>query len=94
MRIDDFVWLTEIATKVAAKHRVTLDEAEEVFFNNPRYRFVESGHRIGENVYSAGGQTDAGRYLIVFFVYKGDNTALILSARDMDTAERRRYERK
>ena len=47
-KIDDFVWLTEIATKVAAKHRVTLDEAEEVFFNNPRYRFVESGHRIGE----------------------------------------------
>jgi uncharacterized DUF497 family protein len=94
MYIDDFVWLTEIANKVAAKHRVTLDEAEEVFFNNPRYRFVESGHRIGEDVYSAGGQTDAGRYLIVFFIYKGDNTALILSARDMDTAERRRYERK
>jgi uncharacterized DUF497 family protein len=94
MHIDDFVWLTEIANKVAAKHRVTLDEAEEVFFNNPRYRFVESGHRIGEDVYSAGGQTDAGRYLIVFFIYKGDNTALILSAREMDTAERRRYERK
>ena len=94
MYIDDFVWLTEIANKVAAKHRVTLDEAEEVFFNNPRYRFVESEHRIGEDVYSAGGQTDAGRYLIVFFIYKGDNTALILSARDMDTAERRRYERK
>jgi uncharacterized DUF497 family protein len=94
MYIDDFVWLTEIANKVAAKHRVTLDEAEEVFFNNPRYRFVESGHRMGEDVYSAGGQTDAGRYLIVFFIYKGDNTALMLSARDMDTAERRRYERK
>lgn len=94
MYIDDFVWLAEIANKVATRHRVTLDEAEEVFFNNPRYRFVESGHRIGEDVYSAGGQTDAGRYLIVFFIYKGDNTALILSARDMDTAERRRYERK
>jgi len=94
MFIDDFVWLTEIANKVATKHRVTPDETEEVFFNNPRYRFVESGHRIGEDVYSAGGQTDAGRYLIVFFIYKGDNTALILSARDMDAAERRRHERR
>ena len=94
MYIDDFVWLTEIANKVATKHRVTPDEAEEVFFNNPRYRFVESGHRAGEDVYSAGGQTDAGRYLIVFFIYKGDNTALILSARDMDAAERKRHERK
>ena len=94
MYIDDFVWLTEIASKVATKHRVTPDEAEEVFFNNPRYRFVESGHRAGEDVYSAGGQTDAGRYLIVFFIYKGDNTALILSARDMDAAERKRHDRK
>lgn len=94
MHIDDFVWLTEIANKVATKHRVTPDEAEEIFFNSPRYRFVESGHRAGEDVYSAGGQTDAGRYLIVFFIYKGDNTALILSARDMDTAERKRHERK
>ena len=94
MYIDDFVWLTEIADKVATKHRVTPDEVEEVFFNDPRFRFVESGYRSGEDVYSAGGQTDAGRYLIVFFIYKGDNTALILSARDMDAAERRRYERK
>ena len=67
MYIDDFVWLTEIASKVATKHRVTPDEAEEVFFNNPRYRFVESGHRAGEDVYSAGGQTDAGRYLQVVY---------------------------
>jgi uncharacterized DUF497 family protein len=94
MYIDDFIWLTEIATKVATKHRVTPDEAEEVFFNAPRFRFVESGHRSGEDVYSAGGQTDAGRYLIVFFIYKSDHTALILSARDMDAAERRRHERK
>jgi len=94
MYIDDFVWLTEIANKVARKHRVHPDEVEEVFFNDPRFRFVESGYRSGEDVYSAGGQTDAGRYLIVFFIYKGDNTALILSARDMDAAERRRYERK
>ncbi len=92
MFIDDFVWLTEIANKVATKHPQT--KPKKVFFNNPRYRFVESGHRVGEDVYSAGGQTDAGRYLTVFFIYKGDNTALILSARDMDTSERRRYERK
>ena len=94
MFIDDFVWLTEIANKIAIKHRVTLDEVEEVFFNKPRYRFVESGFRPSEDVYAAGGQTDSGRYLIVFFIHKGDNTALILSARDMDRGERKQYERK
>ncbi len=91
MRIDDFIWLPDIIEKLAVKHHVTQDEAEEVFFNKPRYRFVESGHRSGEDVYSASGQTDAGRYLIVFFIYKADKAALILSARDMDEKERRRY---
>lgn len=94
MYIDDFTWLPDILEKLLGKHHVTQDEAEEVFFNGPQYRFIESGHRRGEDVYSASGQTDAGRYLIVFFIHKPNNTALILSARDMDERERRRYERK
>jgi hypothetical protein len=94
LQIDDFIWLPDIVEKLAVKHDVTQDEVEDVFFNNPRFRFVESGHQTGEDVYSAGGQTDAGRYLIVFFIHKVDHTALILSARDMDRKERRRYERK
>ncbi len=94
MFIDDFIWLPDILDKLMVKHQVTQDEVEETFFNSARYRFVESGYRKGEDVYAAGGQTDAGRYLIVFFIYKSNNTALILSARDMDKKERRRYERK
>jgi uncharacterized DUF497 family protein len=94
MIIDDFVWLPDIIDKLASKHQVTEDEAEGIFFNRPRYRFAESGHRPGEDVYSAWGQTDAGRYLIVFFIHKSANTALILSARDMDDKERQHYERK
>ena len=94
MNIDDFVWLPDIIDKLATKHQVAEDEAEEIFFNRPSYRFAESGHRPGEDVYSAWGQTDAGRYLIVFFIHKSANTALILSARDMDDKERQRYERK
>jgi uncharacterized protein len=45
-------------------------------------------------VYAALGQTGSGRYLIVFFVHKPDHRALILSARNMTAAERRRYEKK
>lgn len=94
MYIDDVIWLPDIVEKLAVKHHVIQDEVEEVFFNRPRYRFIEAGYRAGENVYSAGGQTDAGRYLIVFFLHKSANIALILSARDMDKNERRRYEQK
>jgi uncharacterized protein len=94
MYIDDFIWLPDIVEKLIVKHGVTQDEAEYIFFNRPKYRFVESGYRPNENVYAASGQTDAGRYLIVFFIHKSDNTALILSARDMDVKERRQYARK
>ena len=94
MYIDDFLWLPAIVEKLLVKHRVSQEEVEEVFFDLPRYRHVESGRRTGEAVYSAMGQTDAGRYVITFFILKEANTALILSARDMDKNERRLYERK
>jgi len=93
MYIDDFIWLPDIVGKLAVKHRLTQDEVEEVFFNRPRFLFVEQGHRSGEDVYAATGQTDAGRYLSVFFIHKPANTALIISARNMDQKERKRYGR-
>lgn len=93
MYIDDFVWLPDIVEKLAMKHHVTIEEVEDVFFDRPRFRFVESGYRPGEDVYSAMGQTQGGRYLVVFFIHKLDKTALIVTARDMDRKERRLYER-
>ena len=83
----------DVADKLITKHRGTVDEVEEVFQNNPHYYFVETGYRRGEDVYSASGRTDAGRYLIVLFIRKLTNVALIVSARDMNRMERRRYER-
>ncbi len=94
MRVEDFIWLPDIIEKLEIEHHVTPDEVEEVFFNRPRFRFVEKGRVEGEDMYSALGQTDAGRYLIVFFIFKPRNVALIISARDMNAEERRRYGRK
>lgn len=94
MKIRDFIWLDKIVQKLLWKHSVTQEEILEVFTNSPHFRFVEKGDRIGENVYYAAGQTDAGRYLIVFFVYKNSREALILSARDMTKSERKKYARK
>jgi uncharacterized DUF497 family protein len=94
LRIWGLIWLEEIVEKIEQKHNVTQDEVREVFRNSQHFRFVEKGHYREENVYSALGRTDAGRYLIVFFVYKKSKEALIISARDMTDAERTLYEKK
>lgn len=94
MRIIDIIWLPHIVDKLHRKHNVEPGEIFEVLFDNPFYRKVQRGHVPGEDVYSAMGRTDGGRYLIVFFVYKSTQEALILSARDMDRKERRQYERR
>ena len=93
MKITGYLWLEEIIDKLEWKHNVSTEEVEELFGNAPHFRFVEKGHRLGENVYAALAQTDSGRYLIAFFVHKTDGRALIISARDMDDAERGQHER-
>lgn len=84
MKINGVLWLEDIVEKLIEKHQVDTEEVVEMLSNNPRFLFVEKGYRKGEDVYAAMSQTDAGRYLIVYFVYKQGNEALILSARDYD----------
>ena len=94
MRIEGIIWLRDVVDKLIAKHGVETYEVEQVFGNRPQFRFVERGKRRGEDVYLALGQTDAGRYLVVLFIYKKAREALVLSARDMAKKERRQYGRK
>jgi uncharacterized DUF497 family protein len=94
LRVERIVWLPAIVDKLIAKHHVLPEEAEDILFTRPYLRRIERGYRPGEDVYAAMGQTAAGRFLIVFFVYKQTREALIVSARDMDVRERRAYERR
>lgn len=80
--------------KLERKHNVQSYEAEEVLLNRPRFFFAEKGNVPNEDVYRALGRTEDGRYLVVFFIYKRDATALVLSARDMTSQERKRYGKK
>jgi len=65
VRIVGFIWIEEILEKLLRKHNVREHEVVEIFESSPMFRFVENGHREDERVYSARGQTDAGRYVIV-----------------------------
>ena len=94
MNIAHIIWIDEIIEKIARKHHVSQDEVKNVLTTSTHFRFVEKGHRPGENAYLALGQTDAGRYIIIFFVYKKNNQALVISAREMTNLERKKYEQK
>ena len=95
MQIDYIVCPDDIEEKLARKHQVNLREARQTLLNSPRIRFAEKGYTKGEDVYAAFGQTFGGRYLSIFFVFKPkDNTAIIISARDMSKKERKSYARK
>ncbi len=80
--------------KLEVKHHVKPREVFEVFFGAPRIFFDERGDIEGEDVYAALGQTWAGRYLVVFFIYKKNQIALVTSAREMTLKEKRRYGKK
>lgn len=74
MNIYEIIWHNKFVEKLAAKHRVSTEEVEEVLFGQPFVRFWEKGAVRGEDLYAAYGQTAAGRYLIVFFIYKLHST--------------------
>jgi hypothetical protein len=94
MKIRGIIWLDSVIEKIDHKHGISRDEVCQIVQGHTMFRFVENGHRRGENVYAALGQTEAGRYLIVFFIYKADYRILVLTARDMTGAERKRYEKR
>jgi uncharacterized protein len=91
MNITDIVWLTQFVDKIESKHGVSTDEVEQVLTNRPRIQRIERGTLEGEDLYRAIGQTEAGRFLVVFFVYKGRERALVISARDVTQRERKNY---
>lgn len=91
MNIYEVIWRNRSVEKLIDKHNVSIDEVEEVLFGTPLVRFWEKGETAGEDLYVAYGQTDAGRYLVVFFIRKPQNMALPISARDMTSSERRYY---
>ena len=92
--MDDIMWFDTIVEKLAWKHAVLPREVEEVLLGKCRIFKKESGDVDGEDLYNAPGTTGSGRYLSVFFIKKLNRKALIITARDMNQRERRRYEKK
>ncbi len=93
MHIQEIIWKDTFVEKLARKHGVQIEEAEEALQTSPLIRKVSKGKCRGEDVYAAYAQIHNGRYIIVVFIQKAENRILPISARDMDHAERKYYER-
>ena len=94
MRITGIIWLRQFAEKIDRKHGVAAHEVEAILYGHRRVCLMERGDYEGEDVFEALGQTEEGRYLAIFFVFKRSRDALVISARDMTQKERRRYGRR
>ena len=91
MKIENLILIPEIEDKLMWKHNVFFYEIEEAFENKPLFRFERKGKYPDEHIYSAMSRTDSGRYLAIFFIYRVNTDALIISARDMTKRERQYY---
>ncbi len=90
MRLNEVIWKDYYVDKIEVKHAISTDEVEEVLFGKPHVRRAQKGRVKGEDLYTAYGRSDAGRYLIVFFIRK-KTAAMPISARDMTDSEERYY---
>ncbi|MBI3319104.1 MAG: BrnT family toxin [Candidatus Omnitrophica bacterium] len=74
-----------------AKHRVSDDECEEVFFNLPLLLRPDEAHSQQEERHHVLGQTHAGRRLFIAVTMR-ETEIRVISARDMTRSERRAYD--
>lgn len=84
-------WDRGNSNKNLLKHNVQNWECEQIFFNNPLFVLEGQRHSIAEKRWAGFGKTNAGRLLVVIFAKRG-NLLRIISARDMNSKERKFYE--
>jgi uncharacterized DUF497 family protein len=85
-----FAWDEGNAEKNWEQHRVTPEEAEDVFFNEPLVIRSDVRHSKKEKRHYALGHTSRGRMLFIAFTIRG-RLLRVISARDMNRRERSSY---
>ena len=86
----DFNWDEGNFKKNLDKHKVTMQEAEQLFFNTPL--FLYDLPFTSEKRYKALGRSSKNRKLLAIFTLR-NNKIRIISIRDMSRKERSEYER-
>jgi uncharacterized DUF497 family protein len=87
-----FDWDENNAIKNWERHRVTPEEAEDLFFHEPLVVRSDIRHSTKEKRYYAFGKTGTGRRLFVAFTIRA-KLIRVISVRDMNRREAESYER-
>lgn len=85
-----FDWDEENSLKIWDRHKVTPEEAEDTFFNEPLVIRRDVAHSKTERRYAALGQTSQGRCLFIAFTVRR-RLVRVISARDMNRNEAKVY---
>ena len=85
-----FEWDEANAHKNWERHRVSPEEVEDIFFNEPLVVRSDIRHSQREKRYYALGQTSGGRCLFAAFTIRR-SLVRVISARDMNRRERGVY---
>lgn len=90
LRIDDFNWIDKLVDKIVGKHGVNPEEVESALLNvDPLPCVWKKGSR-----YLALAQVeDDGEYLFIVFDMEPRNVARVITARPMETNEKRKFRR-
>lgn len=87
-----FDWNEANVGKNWDRHRVTPEEAEDIFFHDPFVLRSDPGHSRREKRYWALGKTARDRKLFVAFTI-GGTLIRVISVRDMSRRENEEYQR-
>ena len=93
-KISGFQWDKGNRDKIWKKHRVSVGEAEQVFFNEPFLIGLDEKHSTDKEIrYLSFGVTNLNRELTIVFTIRKD-LIRVISARDMSKKDRREYEKR
>lgn len=90
MRRAELIWLPIVVHRMERQHNLTQNQVEEMFTNQPNYRYLGEGHLFA-SMGAAFGRANDGRHITVIFTKKSQSEMMIISARDMNWTERDRY---
>lgn len=87
-----FEWNPNKATTYVKRHGVSFDEASSVFYDPLARIFDDDAHSFHELREVIIGHSINGRLLFVAFTERKGDIIRIISAREADSTERKRYE--